>query len=376
MLAREGGEGEHVRARLVEQAGGVREALLELVDHSSGLSPDRLLVGLGEDRADQGGDQGLGRLRHPGQQAAHEVGSAALPARAGEDRGDGLLEAEVVIGDDQANAGATPGDQTAQEAGPGRAIFGGEDLDAQDLAVAVGVDAGRDGRADVDHAATIPAALGEGVDPNVGGGTAVEGAVAELVDHPVQALGHDRDLGLGGMRDAQALDQPLHPAGGDAGQVSLRDHADQGSLRPPPRLQEPVRGVAALAQLGDGERDRADPGVPLSFPVAVARVGPLARALAVAGTAELLGFGAHQLLPHRRQPLPKQIRVGLLQLLAQPGGDVTIHTGVGHRFLRSGGESSGKDDRWPLCLRPATRQAAALGPPGAPPPPGSGRSSF
>src|SRR5438552_1650707 len=62
MLAWEGCEGEHVRPRLGEQRCRLREALLELVHHSSVLLPDRVLVGLGQDRANQGGDQRLRRL--------------------------------------------------------------------------------------------------------------------------------------------------------------------------------------------------------------------------------------------------------------------------------------------------------------------------
>ena len=175
--------------------------------------------------------------------------------------------------------------------------------------------------------------MGQRIDPEVGVGTAVQGPVPELIDHAVQALGHDRDLRLGEVGDAQGLDQPLDSSGGNTGQVGLCDHGHQRPLRPPPWLQQPVREVAASAQLGNGQLDAARPSVPVPFAVAIARVAPLARTLTVLGAAELLSLGAHQLLHHRRQHLPKQVRLRLLQLLAQPADEVAIHTGVGHRLV-------------------------------------------
>jgi hypothetical protein len=59
VLVREGGEGEHVEARLVEEPGGVREAPLERLDDALVWTQHRARVGLVEDRADQGGDHGL-----------------------------------------------------------------------------------------------------------------------------------------------------------------------------------------------------------------------------------------------------------------------------------------------------------------------------
>jgi hypothetical protein len=106
----------------------------------------------------------------------------------------------------------------------------------------------------------------------------------------------------------------LPPDGLNAGQVCLSDHGHQSPFRPPPGRQ--LREIAALAQLRDGRADAADPGVPVPLSVAVAGVAALTRALAVLGAAEGLGFGAHQLLHHRRQDLPKQVGMSLLQLLA------------------------------------------------------------
>jgi hypothetical protein len=70
VLFGEPGEGEHVRSRLGEQLGGGSEVFGELFNDAFVLGPHRVVVGLGEDRADQGGDHRLGRARHAGQQVA------------------------------------------------------------------------------------------------------------------------------------------------------------------------------------------------------------------------------------------------------------------------------------------------------------------
>ena len=74
------------------------------------------------------------------------------------------------------------------------------------------------------------------------------------------------------MPDAQGLDQPLHPTGGNACQIGLSDHGYQSPFRPPPRLQQPPGEIAALAQLGDDQADTADPGVPVPLSITVAGV--------------------------------------------------------------------------------------------------------
>ena len=51
--------------------------------------------------------------------------------------------------------------------------------------VALSVDTGSDRRTNVDYPTTFPTALGQCIDPDVGVGTAVQGSVAELLDHAV-----------------------------------------------------------------------------------------------------------------------------------------------------------------------------------------------
>ena len=126
------GEGEQVGAGLVEQLGGGGEALLELVHDARVLLVDRVGVGLVEDRAHQRRHEALRALGDAGQQVAHEVRAAALPARARQRRGDRVDEPGVGVGGDQLHAGQAARDQAAQERQPGGAVLGGDDVQAED----------------------------------------------------------------------------------------------------------------------------------------------------------------------------------------------------------------------------------------------------
>ena len=71
------------------------------------------------------------------------MGAAALPGGAGQggaQRGD---QAGVGVGGDQRDPGQAAGGQVAEERQPAGPVLGGGDVDAEDLAVPVGVDPGR-----------------------------------------------------------------------------------------------------------------------------------------------------------------------------------------------------------------------------------------
>lgn len=87
------------------------------------------------------------------------------------------------------------------------------------------------------------------------------GPGAERLNLPVQVTGHAGDLGLGQARDAQGLDQLVHPAGGHPEQVAGRHDADQGRLGAPLALEQPLGDIGPGAQLGHRDVDRADAGV-------------------------------------------------------------------------------------------------------------------
>lgn len=104
VLEGEGAEGQQVVPGVEEHGGHFGELGLECGGDPIELRTNRLGTGLGEDGADGGREHlgvGLGDL---GQDVPHEVDLAALPGGADEDLGDGRLEPEVVVGDDQAHA--------------------------------------------------------------------------------------------------------------------------------------------------------------------------------------------------------------------------------------------------------------------------------
>ncbi len=70
------------------------------------------------------------------------MGAAALPGRTGQRGGDRLHQPGMGIGGDQCDPGQAAGDQVAEESQPPRTGLASGDLDAEDLAVPVGVDAG------------------------------------------------------------------------------------------------------------------------------------------------------------------------------------------------------------------------------------------
>ena len=138
------------------------------------------------------------------------------------------------------HSGEPAGDQPSQESGPGRPVLGGDHVDAEDLAVAVGVDGGGDYHGDVHYPPAVPAAHGQGVKPQVPAGPAVQRPVAERLNPLVQAPRHLRYTGLRDPFYPECLDQAVYPARGHAGDVALRDHRHQGPLGAPAGLKQPL----------------------------------------------------------------------------------------------------------------------------------------
>ncbi len=145
----------------------------------------------------------------------------------------------------------------------------------------------------------------------------------------IELFGHLRDPALGDPLNAELPHQALDPSGRHATDVGLDDHLDEGPFGPPAWLEQPVGEVAALPQLGDGEVDRAGPGVPRPRPVAVAAVRAFIGSLAVRGAADRVGLLAHHPLAEELHHLSQQVRIRLLDLLAKPGE--TVHRGIDHR---------------------------------------------
>jgi hypothetical protein len=256
------------------------------------------------------------------------MGAAPLPGRTVQHRADGLLQPLVGVAGDQLDAGQATSDQAAQEARPGRAVLGGADVQPEDLPLPVGVTGGghqHRGRADP-PALTDPHA--QCVHPHQRVGAGVQRPVAPGGDQLIELAADPRHLRLGDPLDPHRAGDLIDPPGGHALHVAGHHHAGQRPLGPSAWLQDRWE-EAASAQLGNLQLDRADPGVPLSGPIAVAvRHPPLGRPLAALG-ADLRGdLDFHQRLGERADPFAQEVHVravGLAQQLVQ------LHLGHDHR---------------------------------------------
>src|SRR5215211_5269868 len=147
--------------------------------------------------------------------------------------------------------------------------------------------------------------------------------------------------------------QPVDLAGGDAVDVALLDDRDQRLLGPPAGLQE--RGeVAARAQLGDGQLELANAGVPGPGPVAVALGGaPVRRTLAELGADQGGDLGVHQLGDQPRDALAQHIGVLAGQQLVHQWSAVILGRSaiVVPPSPVCGDRQEAPPTRWPL-LRP------------------------
>jgi hypothetical protein len=122
--------------------------------------------------------------------------SLGNPGGARQGRAHPVDQTNVGVGDDQGRAGQAPGDQTTQEREPAGAVFAGDDVEAQHLAMALGVHAHGDHHGNVDDAATLTDLLGHGVERHIGVGAAIEGPVPERRHLAVDLAGHPGHLGL------------------------------------------------------------------------------------------------------------------------------------------------------------------------------------
>jgi hypothetical protein len=232
----------------------------------------------------------------------------------------------VRVAGDQLHAGQAAGGQAAPERQPAGAVFGAGDVQAEDLAVPVGVHRGGQQPVHVYHPAALADLQRDRVGPAERVRTGIQRPGPERGHRLVQFLGHPGDLRLRQAGDAEGLDQLLHPPGGHPEQIAGGDHADQRRLAAPALFQQPVWEVGARTHPRDGQFYRPHPGVPRAGSVAVARVHPLAAALPVAGVAQRLGVGVHQHLGEQLHHVPQQIRTGLLQALPHQAQQILVHT--------------------------------------------------
>ena len=232
------------------------------------LRPDLFRRWLLKDAADDRRDHRLRALRHAREEVAGEVRAAALPGRASEDGGDGILEALMGIRDDQLHTGQPTRDERPQEAEPKGAILARAAVQSEYFALPLTVDRGGDDDGDVDHAPALTHLLGERVEPDVHVRPLVQRPFTEGLHLHVERLTDTRDLALGDAVAAERLHEVFDPARGDTLDVGLLDDGEQRLFGAAARLQEGGQ-VGAFPQLGDAQVDRARAGVPAAWPAAV-----------------------------------------------------------------------------------------------------------
>ena len=228
----------------------------------------------------------------------------------------------------QADAGEPTGHQVPQELGPSRSVLAGQHVEAQDLPVPVGVYRGGDDRRDVGDATALPALQDQGVDTGRcrdrrrGGGTGTP-------PRPRPGSWRVRRPGTWRCPRCRACAPGRQPGASTPPSRSTR----------PPRRRAPARpaGGAPGATPGSSSPTGAWArrarscrcGCRRSWPVAVAPVHSIGRALAVQGAARGVGLRRHEGLDERADHLPQQIGVGFLEVLAEP--DERVHSWFDHR---------------------------------------------
>ena len=120
------------------------------------------------------------------------------------------------VADHELDAAQAAGDQPAQKRQPPGAVFGAGDVQAEDLAVAVGVDPGGDQGVHVHDPAGLADLDRERVDPDVRVRACVERALPKRGDLGVKVRGHLRDLRARQRLDPELLGEALHSPGADA----------------------------------------------------------------------------------------------------------------------------------------------------------------
>jgi hypothetical protein len=117
MGGREAHVGEHVGLGFVHQRGELGQLRAQLIGDPAPLAARRRGVVLGEGGSDERRDDPPAALSGVGQNVAHEVNAAALPARVGH-LGGRRLDAFMGVGDDQLDAPEAAPPELAQELGP------------------------------------------------------------------------------------------------------------------------------------------------------------------------------------------------------------------------------------------------------------------
>jgi hypothetical protein len=256
----------------------------------------------------------------------------------------------VSIGDDQLDSDEPSGLEAAQEGGPKGAVLAVTNVQAQDLAAAVGGHPGGDHHRPGDDPPIDPGLEVGGIQEHIGKGGVGQRAGPEGGHLTIQLGAAPGDLRLGDPSvHTQGLDQVVDLAGGGAVQVGLHDHREQRLIHPPAAFQQ-RREERPGPQLRDPQLQIPGRGRERLGAVPVALRDPLAGAFVRAGADHRGQLGLDQRLIDRRRGLPDSFfditTLEHLEYLEQ-GRLVQSHR-VKCPFARTIGVVSLTFTRWPL----------------------------
>jgi hypothetical protein len=287
----------HVRQRLGDPLPHQRRRLgqtqpLQLLHHLLGLALGRVPVLLGVDGLEHGRHLLDLRRRHRREHVAVKVDRTTLPTRLRVELRQRLHQPQALVADEQFHPLQAAALEVTQEGGPTVLVLFGPLQDAQDLAVAQGVDPHGHQHGHVAHLAPPAALQPDAIQEDVGV-LPFDGAVAPGLDVTVDLLVQLADRTGADPGAPQGLGDVLDAAGGHAGQV----HLDQSLLH---------RGLAAAVAFDDGRLERqiaqlrhvqlhlTGLGLELAGVVAGAGVEPVGGALVTLGAAEFVGLGVEE----------------------------------------------------------------------------------
>jgi hypothetical protein len=200
----------------------------------------------------------------------------------------------VRVAHHKTNSVKTTPHKASQEVPPQDEPFSRTDHEAQDFTIAVHANSHRDQNGQADHPALAADLLVTRVHEDVRE-FALQRPLFEDPHFVLNPFAQPRNEALVQVIDVHLLAQSLHAARRHSLHVGLLDDTDQRLLGSSTRFQERLE-IRALTQLRDVQDDVADPGRPLSIPVAVAVRVALNFPFAVAGSHDCAHICLHHLM--------------------------------------------------------------------------------
>jgi hypothetical protein len=302
---------------------------LQGIGHASQLLACVVEVGHDKERTNRRGHHRLVPLGNVGQQVAHEVYSAALPSRAGQNLAEGVLEPFMSIAGDQLNLLQASLLELAQELQSERFILAGADIKAKDIPVAAGAYTNGDDHGLADDAVVLPHFEIQCIEPQVG----ITLGQRPLAKHGygfIQRLTDPANLTLVDAGQAQRLQEVVHLSGADPLDVCLLHYSQQCFLRPATWVEQTGK-VCPTSHLRNSQRDFAHARLPDPVAITIALCLKTVTPLVPSGANLFADFQFHYPLAEQADAFTEKVNIFVQAMLAQQLQE--CHTDFGHRAL-------------------------------------------